>query len=68
MQESTATALLIHGYLGAGKTTLARRLEVEQAASRFTHDEWMRSLYDDDPPEPRFLGCSSRGTPCASVS
>jgi predicted kinase len=29
MQENTATAFLIHGYLGTGKTTLARRLEVE---------------------------------------
>jgi predicted kinase len=45
MQGYTATAFLIHGYLGAGKATLARRLEVEQAAIRFTHDEWMRSLY-----------------------
>jgi len=26
MQGSTATAFLIHDYLGAGKTTLARRL------------------------------------------
>jgi predicted kinase len=36
MQENAATAFLIHGYLGAGKTTLARPLEVEQAAIRFT--------------------------------
>jgi hypothetical protein len=30
------------------------QLEVEQAAIRFTHDEWMRSLYGDDPPETQF--------------
>jgi predicted kinase len=71
MQEETATAFLIHGYLGAGKTTLARRLEIEQAAIRFTHDEWMRSLYaprdagscwptGDDLPEARFAECAKR--------
>jgi predicted kinase len=60
MRENTATAFLIHGYLGAGKTTLARRLEVEQAAIRFTHDEWMRSLYGDDPPETRLSEYAKR--------
>src|SRR6516162_1652247 len=60
MQENTATVFLIHGYLGAGKTPLARRLEVEQAAIRFTHDEWMRSLYGDDPPETRFSEYAKR--------
>ena len=60
MQEKTTTAFLIHGYLGAGKTTLARRLEVEQAAIRFTHDEWMRSLYGDDPPETHFSEYAKR--------
>ena len=49
-----ATAHLIHGYLGAGKTTFARRLEQELPAIRFTHDEWMRALYGRDPPEERF--------------
>jgi predicted kinase len=60
MKENTATAFLIHGFLGAGKTTLARRLEVEQIAIRFTHDEWMRSLYGDDPPETRFSEYADR--------
>jgi predicted kinase len=71
MQENAATAFLIHGYLGTSKTTLARRLEVEQAAIRFTHDEWMRSLYapreagscwptGDDLPEPRFSEYAKR--------
>lgn len=44
------TAHLIHGYLGAGKTTFARQLEVELPAIRFTHDEWTSRLYGDDPP------------------
>jgi len=45
-----ATAHLIHGFLGAGKTTLAKRLESALPAIRFTHDEWMSGLYGDDPP------------------
>ena len=49
-----ATAHLIHGGVGAGKTTLAKRLEIEAGALRFTHDEWMSALYGADPPEPMF--------------
>lgn len=44
------TAHLIYGYLSVGKTTLARRLELEIPAIRFSHDEWMTRLYGDDPP------------------
>ena len=47
------TAHLIHGYLGAGKTTFARQLERDIPAIRFSHDEWMVRLYGDDPPETR---------------
>ena len=49
-----ATAHLIHGYLGAGKTTFARRLERDLPAVRFSHDEWMSRLFGDDPPADRF--------------
>ncbi|MBR0779676.1 ATP-binding protein [Bradyrhizobium diazoefficiens] len=49
-----ATVHLIHGYIGAGKTTFARRLEQELPAVRFSHDEWMTSLYGDDPPMDQF--------------
>ena len=49
-----ATAHLIHGYLGAGKTTLARQLEAELPALRFSHDEWMAKLFGEDPPEASF--------------
>jgi predicted kinase len=45
-----ATAHLLHGYLGSGKTTLARRLERENNAVRFTPDEWMARLFGEDPP------------------
>jgi predicted kinase len=46
--------LLIHGFLGAGKTTFARRLELELPAVRFTADEWMTRLYGEDPPAAQF--------------
>ena len=45
-----ATAHLIYGYLGAGKTTYARRLERDIGAVRFTPDEWMSRLFGQDPP------------------
>lgn len=48
------TAHLIHGYIGAGKTTFARRLEQELPAIRFSHDEWMANLFGDDPPIDQF--------------
>lgn len=44
-----ATAHLIHGIVGSGKTTLARRLEQEHGAVRFTPDEWMAALFGADP-------------------
>ena len=69
------TVHMIHGYLGAGKTTLARRLEREAPAIRFTHDEWMARLYGIDPPAERITaqGSPRRSTPygrdaCSSVS
>jgi len=49
-----ATAHLIHGFLGAGKTTFARQLERELPAIRFTQDEWMTHLYGNDPPPNEF--------------
>ena len=44
----------IHGFIGAGKTTLARRLEEELPALRLNSDEWMVQLYGSDPPEEVF--------------
>jgi predicted kinase len=49
-----ATAHLLFGYLGSGKTTFAKRLEIERRAVRFTPDEWMARLFGDDPPAVSF--------------
>ena len=49
-----ATAHLIHGFLGVGKTTFARQLEQRMPAIRFSQDEWMTRLYGDDPPVEHF--------------
>lgn len=57
-----ATVHLIHGFVGAGKTTYARRLERELGAVRFTHDEWMVRLYGPAPPEERFAEYADRVT------
>jgi len=48
------TAHLIHGYIGAGKTSFARQLEARLPAVRFTHDEWMVALFGRDPPAELF--------------
>jgi predicted kinase len=60
MAQQAPLAFLVHRYLGVGKTTLARRLEAEHAAIRFTHDEWMLTLYSDDPPEALFAEYAGR--------
>lgn len=44
----------IHGFLGSGKTTLARRLEQRLPALRLNSDEWMVTLYGPDPAEEVF--------------
>ncbi|GAB3400044.1 P-loop nucleotide/nucleoside kinase family protein [Flindersiella endophytica] len=46
-----ATAHLIYGYIGAGKSTFAARLERELPAIRFSTDEWIGRLYSDDETE-----------------
>lgn len=50
----------MHGYLGAGKTTLARRLERALPAMRFSIDEWMTALHGTDPPEAEFAAMLAR--------
>lgn len=45
---------LIHGFVGAGKTTFAKKLADETQAVRFTLDEWMISLYGNNPPADLF--------------
>lgn len=39
------TLFLTVGLPGTGKTTWARRIEVEKQALRLTKDEWMKALY-----------------------
>lgn len=40
-----ATAHLIHGYIGAGKTMFASRLELSEFAVRFTSDDWLAMVW-----------------------
>jgi predicted kinase len=42
-----ATLFLLCGLPGAGKTTLAKQLEQEQAALRFCPDEWIAAILAD---------------------
>ena len=43
------TIHLIHGFIGFGKTTIAKQLEKELPAIRFTHDELMIKTYGRNP-------------------
>lgn len=55
-----AAVHLIVGYMGFGKTVLARRLERELPAVRFTHDEFMCALYGRNLPEEEFRAAWQR--------
>jgi predicted kinase len=54
MSDTLPSIHAVHGYIGAGKTTFARRLERELPALRLNSDEWMVQLYGPDPPEEVF--------------
>jgi predicted kinase len=45
MMVTRPTLFLTVGLPGTGKTTVARRLEVEKSALRLTKDEWVKALY-----------------------
>ena len=47
-----STVHMISGPLGAGKTTLARRLAEEHRALRFSLDEWVMQLFASEAPHP----------------
>ena len=49
------TVLLIHGYIGFGKTTIAKKLEEITGYKRFTHDEYMSKLFGDHPSNEDFI-------------
>lgn len=55
-----ATLHLIHGFVGAGKTTFSRTLEAKIPAIRFTIDEWIVKLYGHNPPKDKFDEYSDR--------
>jgi len=44
------TLFLTVGLPATGKTTTARRIELEHRALRLTKDEWMKALYGDENP------------------
>lgn len=46
----TPNLLLTVGLPGCGKTTAARRFEVEHDALRLTKDDWMKALYGAENP------------------
>ena len=46
------TLFLTVGLPGTGKTTAARRIEVEHQALRLTKDEWVKALYGHANPPP----------------
>lgn len=46
---------MIHGYLGTGKTTFARKLERELPAIRFSHDEWITRIFGHQQLEPETM-------------
>lgn len=43
-----STVYIIHGFIGAGKTTVAKRLEKEMGAKRFTPDEIIAKRYGEN--------------------
>ena len=59
-RRNCATAHLIHGFVGTGKTTYAIRLESELPALRFSLDDWIITLYGQDPPAEKFEDYSHR--------
>ncbi len=48
------TLHLIHGFVGVGKTTFAKKLEADDSKIRFTCDEWMITLFGTNPPKAYF--------------
>lgn len=49
-----ATIHLIHGFVGCGKTTFSKKLAAETQAIRFSCDEWMITLFGNNP-DPSFF-------------
>lgn len=45
---------MMHGFMGAGKTTFSKNLEAEKNAVRFSPDEWMIERHGVNPPADQF--------------
>ncbi len=60
--DKKSVAHMLYGFVGAGKTTFAKKLEKETGALRFTTDEWMISLYGSNPPAEKFAEYYERTT------
>jgi predicted kinase len=54
MAPSPPVAYLVHGYLGAGKTTFARALAARTGALRYSLDDLMVERHGHDPPAAQF--------------
>ena len=51
---------LLHGLPGSGKTTFARQIEKERGAISLKHDEYMTTLFGNNPPADQFDEMSER--------
>lgn len=58
---------LIVGRTGVGKTHVARRLEEEYGAVRFSIDDWMATLFLPDAAEPSFEWMMERIGRCEAL-
>ena len=60
--------ILVTGGVGAGKTSVARRLERELGGMRFSIDDWMTGLFWMDSPDPiRFEWTMERINRCEAM-
>ena len=48
-KKKTSTVYLICGFIGAGKTTFAKKLEEKTGAVRIVKDEWSIRLIENNP-------------------
>lgn len=59
---NTPTVILIHGYIGFGKTTIAKKLQRLLGYKRFTHDEYMSKMFGDHPTNEEFEASYNKAT------
>ena len=57
----SCTVLLTHGFIGFGKTTVAKRFE-PLGYKRFTHDEYMVKMFGDHPSNEEFISNYNKAT------